>query len=66
MCLYDLQKASLVEYPILLQRVFDVGNLSFYKNTTCRVRVGEGLSSSYVLERGVKQGSILSPALFLL
>ena len=28
--------------------------------------MGEGLSTSYVLERGVKQGSILSPALFLL
>ena len=75
MCLYDLQKAfDSVEYPILLQRLFDVGVngkcwrliRSFYKNTTCRVRVGEGLSTSYVLERGVKQGSILSPALFLL
>ena len=51
MCLYDLQKAfDSVEYPILLQRLFDVrvnGKCwrlirSFYKNTTCRVRVGNG------------------------
>jgi len=75
MCQYDRQKAfDSVEYPVLLQRLFDVGVNgqcwrlihSFYTNATCRVRVGEGLSKSYVLERGVKQGSILSPALFLL
>ena len=63
-----------VEYPIVLQRLFDEGVngkcwrliRSFYVNAKCRVRAGDALSKSYVLERGVKQGSILSPALFLL
>ena len=75
MCLYDLQKAfDSVEYPILFQRLLDVGVngrcwrliRSLYKNAVSRVRIGNRLSKSYVLERGVKQGSILSPALFLL
>ena len=75
MCLYDLQKAfDSVEYPILFQRLLDVGVngrcwrliRSLYKNAVFRVRIGNRLSKSYVLERGVKQGSILSPALFLL
>ena len=37
------------------------------KNADCRVRVDEGLSKPYnILERGLKQGSILTLVLFLL
>ena len=39
---------------------------SLYKNAVSRFHIGNRLSKSYVLERGVKQGSSLSPALFLL
>ncbi len=37
-----------------------------YKGGSCRVRVDGKLSGAYPVERGVKQGSLLSPALFLL
>lgn len=46
-----------------------VGGLSraSYEKMSCRVRLDEGvLSRSYPVERGVKQGTILSPMLFLL
>ena len=76
MCLYDLQKAfDSVEYPVLLERLYEVGVSgkcwrllkSWYEGATCQVKVGEGmLSEPYPVRRGVKQGSILTPALFLL
>ena len=52
-----------------MERLFDAGVKgkrwrlirSFYVNAKCRVRAGDALSKSCVLERGVKQGSILSP-----
>ena len=76
MCLYDLQKAfDSVEYPVLLRMLYDLGVNGkcwrlikiWYENTTCGVKIDEGiLSGSYPIERGVKQGSVLSPALFLL
>ena len=76
MCLYDLEKAfDTVEYPILLERLYAVGIngkcwwliRNWYMGAQCRVRIQKGLlSQPYVIERGVKQGSVLSPVLFLL
>ena len=74
-CLYDLQKVfDSVEYAVLVDRLFEVGvkgkmwNLlrGWYTGATCKVRLEEKLSRSYCVGRGVKQGSVLSPALFLL
>ena len=76
MCLYDLHKAfDSIEYPVLLKRLYDLGVngkcwriiRSWYENASCKVKLEEGvLSESYSIGRGVKQGSVLSPALFLL
>ena len=73
MCLYYLQKASdSVEFPVLLKRLFDVSMNSktwcilcnWYTNCQSSVRLGQHISPSVALGRGVRQGSI--PALFLL
>ena len=75
MCLYDLQKAfDSVEYPVLLENLYDVGVngkmwrllKSWYEGGSCQVKLDGRLLDSYHVERGVKQGSVLSPALFLL
>ena len=75
MCLYDLQKTfDSVEFPVLLKRLFDacVNSktwhilCSWYTDCLSSVCVGKHVSSSFALGRGVWQGSILSPALFLL
>ena len=75
MCLYDLQKAfDSVEYPVLLEKLYDVGVngkmwrllSSWYEGGSCQVKVDGVVSERFVVERGVKQGSVLSPALFLL
>ena len=75
MCLYDLQKAfDSVEYPVLLEKLYDVGVngkmwrllKSWYEEGSCQVKLDGRLSDSYHVERGVKQGSVLSLALFLL
>lgn len=75
MCLYDLQKAfDSVEYPVLLEKLYNVGVngkmwrllKSWYEGGSCQVKLDGRLSGSYHVERGVKQGSVLSPALFLL
>ena len=75
MCLYDLQKAfDSVEYPVLLQKLFDAGVngkmwrllKSWYEGGSCQARLEGKLSQSFPVGRGVKQGSVLSPALFLL
>jgi hypothetical protein len=39
---------------------------SFYEKPTCRVRVNGKLSEQFVLQRGVRQGCVLSPILFLI
>ena len=74
-CLYDLQKAyDSVEYAVLLDRLFEVGVngrtwrllRSWYDGAECQVKYGGSLSESFVVGRGVKQGSILSPTLFLM
>ena len=75
MCFYDLQKAfDSVQYPVLLKRLYEAGIdgkawrliRNWYDNPKCRVRVNGQLSSTFTLERGVLQGSVLSPTLFLL
>ena len=74
-CFYDLEKAfDSVEYCILLDHLYEAGIdgktcrlvKSFYKMSTCRVRVNGKLSEQFVLQRGVRQGSVLSPILFLI
>ena len=76
MCLYDLQKAfDSIEYPVLLDRLYVAGIngkcwrliKNWYEGACCRVKIDEGkLSQPFPVDRGVKQGSILSPTLFLL
>ena len=75
MCLYDLQKAyDSVEYSILFKRLYEAGIYSkcwrlikaWYHQPNCKVKVDGRTSSSFAIERGVRQGSVLSPALFLI
>ena len=75
MCLYYLQKAfDSVEIPVLLGRLFQAGVnsktwrllRSWYEDCSTSIRLGQHLSTPFALERGVRQGSILSPSLFLL
>ena len=78
MCLYNLQKAfDSVEYPVLLHRLYEAGVngkcwrllRNWYEGAACQVKMSNGELSDlepYSVERGVKQGSVLSPALFLL
>ena len=75
MCLYDLRKAfDSVEYPVLLEKLFNAGVngkmwhllKSWYTGVSCQVKLDGMLSPSFQVERGVKQGSVLSQALFLL
>jgi len=76
MCLYDLQKVfDSVEYLVMLQRQYEVSvngmcwwlTKSWYGGAICQVKVDGGiLSEPYPIQRGMKQGSVLSPALFLL
>ena len=74
-CFFDLEKAfDSVEYCVLLHHLFRSGIngktwriiRSFYTNPRAQVRSGNGLSEVINLERGVRQGSVLSPLLFLL
>ena len=75
MCLYDLQKAfDSVEYAVLLQKLFETGVngklwkllKNWYEGGSAQVKLDGSLSESFKIGRGVKQGSVLSPALFLL
>ena len=74
MCLYDLQKAfDSVEYPVLLEKLYDGVNgkmwrllKSWYKGGSCQVKVDGRVSDRFMVERGVKQGLVLSQALFVL
>ena len=69
---YDLEKAfDSVEYCILLKHLYSRGihgkcwSIIQSKPTAC-VKVNGSLSQEYIIERGVRQGSVLSPSLFLL
>ena len=74
LCLFDLEKAfDSVEFCTLLERLFMIGvngkcwriMLSWYSSAFSTVRVGSTLCDPFPIARGVKQGSILSPILFL-
>ena len=69
MCLFNLQKAfDSIEYPALLSHFYKVGiNGKLWRvlRNWCRVRVDGQCSESFRVERGVRQGSVLSPMLFL-
>ena len=69
MCSFDLEKAfDTVEYGVLLQHLFDAGIdgkcwrlvKSWYTMMTSSVRINGHLSDPFVVERGVRQGSVLS------
>ena len=75
MCLFDIQKAfDSVEFPVLLDRLFSIGVNSktwrlirnWYAGTggMCFVHLDSASSTSFPIERGVHQASILSPTLF--
>ena len=75
LCCYDLQKAfDSVEYGVLLCRLYDMGINAklwrvirkWYRGPQCQVQLDGTLSPSFSLQRGVRQGSVLSPILFLL
>ena len=75
MCFYDLQKAfDSVEYPVLFKRLFEAGVNgkswrllhNWYNQPRSMVRINGQLTPPITLERGVLQGSVLSPILFLL
>ena len=74
LCLYDVEKAfDSLEVPILLTNIFNVGVngkcwrliKSWYDRPTCCVKHDSLLSEPFVVGRGIKQGSVLSPSLFL-
>ena len=75
MCPYDLEKTfDSVEYPVLLDQLYAAGIngkywrllKNWYEGAQCRVKTQTGdLSQPFVIERGVKQGSVLSPILVM-
>ena len=75
MCLYDLHKAfDSVEFPVLLDRLVSTGVngktwriiKNWYEGGFCRVKLEDQYSNAFPILRGVRQGSVLSPTLFLL
>ena len=73
MSLFNLQKAfDSVEFPVLLDRLFSIGIngktwrliRNWYTGRMCFVYVDGASSTSFPIERGVCQGSILSHILF--
>ena len=72
LCFNDIEKAfDSVEFPVLLSHLFSAGMSwrlikSWYHSPTSRVKHDNSLSSSFPICRGVKQGSVLSPSLFLI
>ena len=74
LCFYDIEKAfDSVELLILLRQLHTIGINGklwrllkhWYSTSSARVRVHGHISNSFNISRGVKQGSVLSPTLFL-
>ena len=75
LCCYDLQKTfDSVEYGVLLCRLYDEGInaklwrllRAWYLAPKCQVQLNSTLSNQFSLQRGVRQGLVHSPILFLL
>ena len=73
-CFYDLSSAfDTVEYPVLFSHLKRAGVSGkawrlikdWYTDVSSTVRVGGQASPSFTVSRGVRQGSVLSPTLFL-
>lgn len=73
-CFYGLEKAfDSIEYSVLLHHLYQAGinrkalrlNVAFYVTPTARLRVNSRFGDEFTLEHGVKQGSMVSPLLFL-
>ena len=71
----DVEKAfDSVELPVLLKEIYVVGIngklwrlvKSWYSTSSGRVRINHHISDKFTISRGVKQGSVLSPTLFLI
>ena len=74
-CFYDLASAfDTVEYPVLLNSLAKSGISGkswrlikqWYTGVKSQVRVNGSTSTPFPTNRGVRQGSVLSPVLFLL
>ena len=75
LCLYDIEKAfDSVEFPILLSHLYSAGIngkmwrlvKSWYQSPTSPVKHNDCLSTPFQISCEVKQGSVLSPSLFLI
>ena len=73
MCLFNLQKAfDSIEFPVLLDKLFSIGIngktwrliRNWYEGGKSFVHFDGSSSAPFPLERGVRQGLILSPTLF--
>lgn len=53
---------------MLLDRLYEVGvnGKIWYDGGSCLVQCDEAFSNSFTVEKGVKQGFVLAPTLFLL
>ena len=74
LCFFDLEKAfDSVEYRTLLSHIFKLGVngkcwriiKNWYTDACSVVKVNSGLSDPIQVNHGVKQGSVLSPTLFI-
>ena len=74
LCFFDLEKAfDSVEYSTLLSHIFKLGIngkcwrliKDWYYDTSSVVKVNNKCSDSFPVKCGVKQGSVLSPTLFI-
>ena len=74
LCFFDLEKAfDSVEFSTLLSHIFKLGVngrcwrliKDWYSNTSSVVKVNGICSDCFPVGRGVKQGSVLSPTLFI-
>ena len=74
-CFFDLEKAfDSIEYATLLDHLFNVGingkcwrlMKNWYTDSMNMIKLENTFSSSFPVYRGVKQGSVLSPTLFIM